>query len=127
MPLQKDGISNKYRRELIYKCLRSRLPKLGDAEIKKLTDQISTFRFFRKENPETKEKVQVEDAASTLLSLRAKAVENSDPTSADYNGNTPLHLFLSGPDNTDPKKFKELVQDFCTCINVKNNDGKVHF
>lgn len=83
MPLQKDGVSlgNRHRRDLLYK-LYLLYSKLDESDIKKLTDEISNFRVSKKEIQENKniaEKDQVKDAASTLLSLRSRAMANSNP------------------------------------------------
>ena len=88
MPLQKDGISNKYRREIYLKYLRSRLATLDENDVKKLIDQVNNINVSKKEKLENKngiDKVQVEDAASTLLSLRSKIVENINPDVGNKN------------------------------------------
>lgn len=94
MALQKDGISSsKYRLEILCKYLRSKsLGTFGENDVKKLIDQINGINVTNKkdksENKNGIDKVQLEDAASTLLSLRAKIVEeniNSDFSNKNEN------------------------------------------
>lgn len=81
MPFQKDGVSlnGKHRRDFLYK-LYLLYSKLDESDLKKLTEDVSKFRVSKKEmqpNNMNVEKEQVKDAASTLLSLRSRALTNS--------------------------------------------------
>ncbi|KAK6633827.1 hypothetical protein RUM44_004434 [Polyplax serrata] len=79
MPLQMDGIpfKNKHRRDLLYK-LYILYSKLDENENKKPNEDARNFRRGTKDKMEgTKrsvEKEEVKDAASTLLSLRSRAM-----------------------------------------------------
>ncbi|EEB16502.1 hypothetical protein Phum_PHUM424590 [Pediculus humanus corporis] len=85
MPFQRDGISAgnpRHRQNLLYK-LYLLYTKLDESDVKKLTEDVSNFRLSKKETmaatmaaTTTTTTEQVKDAASTLLSLRSRALAN---------------------------------------------------
>lgn len=42
----------------------------------------------------------------------------------ENDGNTPLHFYLLQTNDNSTEKFQELLQEFRTCINIRNNEGK---